>query len=214
MRAIVMAGGDALDPVWRDVLAADAIIVAADSGIEHADALGRRPDLLVGDLDSIRSDRLDRAVAESTPIERHPADKDATDLELAIAAARRLGADAVTVVGAGGGRLDHFLANVLVLANPAWADLAVDALIGPARVAVVRDGVTLRGTAGSLVTLLAVDGSARGVTTTGLRWALTDAELAAGSSRGVSNELVDAVATITVQAGVLLAIQPTGGRPG
>ncbi len=214
MRAIVMAGGDPPDAVWQDVLSADAIVVAADSGIEHADALGRTADLLVGDLDSIRPDRLDRAVAEATLIERYPADKDATDLELAIAAARRLGADAVTVVGAGGGRLDHFLANVLVLANPAWADLAVDALIGPARVCVVRDAVTLGGTRGSLVTLLAVDGPATGVTTTGLRWVLTDAELVAGSSRGVSNELVDPVATITVRAGVLLAIQPTGGRPG
>ena len=77
----------------------------------------------------------------------------------------------------------------------------------------MRDAVTLRGTVGSLVTLLAVHGPATGVTTTGLRWALTDAELVAGSYRGVSNELVDPVATITVQAGVLLAIQPTGGRP-
>ncbi len=213
MRAIVMAGGDPPDPVWHDVLAADAIVVAADSGIEHADALGRPPDLLVGDLDSIRPDRLDRALVEATPIERHPADKDATDLELAIAAARRLGADAVTVAGAGGGRLDHFLANVLVLANPAWADLAVDAVIGPAR----DRGRARRGHA-------ARHGReprhpARGARARDRR---DHDRVALGAHgrrarcrfvAGVSNELVDPVATITVQAGVLLAIQPTGGRP-
>ena len=117
------------------------------------------------------------------------------------------------MVGAGGGRLDHFLANVLVLANPAWADLAVDALIGPARCdGRARDRVTVLGRVGSLVTLLAVDGTATGVTTAGLRWTLADARLASGLVARREQRAREPAATITVRTGVLLAIQPTGGR--
>lgn len=212
MRAIVIAGGDPLDPRWRPSIPADAIVVAADSGIAHADALGLDVRLLVGDMDSIEPARLQRAIADGVSIQRHSTDKDATDLELAVAASRELGATAVTVVGAGGGRLDHFLANLLLLANPAWIDLELDAWVGPARVVVVRERAELIGVAGSVVTLLAIGGPATGVTTTGLRWSLTGDELHSGSSRGVSNELVRSPATVSIATGVLLAIQPTGGR--
>jgi thiamine pyrophosphokinase len=49
------------------------------------------------------------------------------------------------------------------------------------------------------------------VTTTGLRWTLTAAELGPATTRGVSNEIVESPATVRVRDGVLLAIQPLGG---
>lgn len=208
MEALVFAGGDPVDPRWRDALPADAYVVAADSGLEHVLALGRTADLVVGDLDSVSVPALERARAEGTTIEEHPTDKDATDLELALAAVQRAGASRVTVVGAGGGRLDHFLANTLLFAAPAWASFELHAVAGPAHLVVVRAHAELRGAVGSLVSLLPAAGAVTGVVTSGLRWPLRGDDLGPGSTRGVSNEMTERVATVTVAAGVLLAVQP------
>jgi thiamine pyrophosphokinase len=208
MEALVFAGGDPLDPRWHDVLPKDAWIVAADSGLELVHALGRHADLVVGDFDSVTEPTLERARTNGTEVEQHPTDKDATDLELALAATVLTGATRVTVVGAGGGRLDHFLANALLLVSPAWESFELHALIDDAHVAVVRDLVHLRGPLGSIVSLLAPSGLATGVTTSGLRWPLLNDALFTGSTRGVSNEMTERVATVSLHDGVLLAIQP------
>ena len=216
MEVLVFAGGDALDPRWHGSLPRDAFVIAADSGLEHVRALGRRADLVVGDLDSVSDETLTLARQSDVPIESHPADKDATDLELALRAAKRHGADRVTILGAGGGRLDHFLANVLLLAHADFAGFSVQAFVGNAHVHVFRHVVELHGAVGSLVSLLPVGGPARGVRTAGLRWPLTDDDLRHGSTRGVSNEMTSDIATVTLREGVLLAIQPDaipGGSP-
>jgi len=208
MEALVFAGGDAVDARFAAVLPVDAWIVAADSGLEHVQMLGRTADLIVGDLDSVSAVALDRAVRGGTRVEQHSPDKDATDLELALDAAKRAGATRVTVVGAGGGRLDHFLANVMLFVAPAWNGFELHALVGDAHVVVVREHAVLRGAVGSIVSLLTPAGSVRGVTTTGLRWPLRGDELPSGTTRGVSNEMTDPVATVALHDGVLLAVQP------
>jgi thiamine pyrophosphokinase len=208
MEVLIFAGGDALDARWHGALPADAFVIAADSGLEHAHALGRHADLVVGDFDSVHPDALERARGAGSEVHEHPADKDATDLELALRAAQRRRPVRVTVVGAGGGRLDHFLANALLLAHPDWADFELRAFVGPASVHVVRRSVVLRGAVGSLVSLLPVGGPALGVRTAGMRWPLADEDLRPGSTRGVSNELAAGTASVTVREGVLLAVQP------
>ena len=211
MHAIVAAGGEALDECWRAALPARALVVAADSGLGHIYALGLRPDLVVGDLDSVSAADLARAELEGTPIERHPTDKDATDLELALDAARARGITDVTVIGAGGGRLDHELAGFALLAAPQWAPMRITAFVGTARLTVVHDHATFEAPLGSIVTLLAVGGAASGVSTEGLRWPLTDSDVSPTSTLGVSNEIIESPARVTVRSGVLFAIQPHGG---
>jgi thiamine pyrophosphokinase len=211
MRALVFAGGDGLDPRFRADLPPGAPVIAADSGLDLAQRLGFRAELVVGDLDSVSAQALRRAQADGTRVERHPADKDRTDLDLALSAAARRGATEVTVVGAGGGRLDHLLANLAAGCAPEHAGLEIEVLAGPARVVVVRRRAALRGEIGSLLSLLALAGPADGVRTTGLRWPLRGERLPPGSTRGISNELVERVATVTVASGTVLAVQPHGG---
>ena len=87
--------------------------------------------------------------------------------------------------------------------------------MGPARLYVARPKrpVVLEGWAGELVTLLALGGPARRVQTDGLRYPLADEDLHPGSTRGVSNEMIGAVAEVTLGEGVLLVIRPTAGLP-
>ena len=121
--ALVFAGGDAIPRGLGELLDRDRLVIAADSGLDHAHSLGFHADLVVGDLDSVDPDVLRAAREQGTEIELHPAEKDSTDLDLALEAARARGAIRVTVVGGNGGRLDHLLANVLLL--------AAAALLGP-----------------------------------------------------------------------------------
>lgn len=212
MHVIVSAGGDAPDSNWVGSVDAADFTIAADSGLAHLLAAGRHADLIVGDLDSVDPAQLADAVSRGTKVDQHPTDKDMTDLELALHAALDAGATRVTVLGAGGGRIDHFAANLALLAAPAWVNVDVVAMIGSACVTVVRSRANLTGTVGSILTLLPPGAPAIGITTAGLRWNLTNETLEPGSTRGVSNELIAPSVTVTVTSGVLLAIQPTGGQ--
>lgn len=213
--ALVLAGGDPLASAQRHLLPAADLVVAADSGLHEARDLGVHVDVVVGDFDSADPAAVAAARQAGAVIERHSAVKDATDLELAIDAAVARGAARVTVVGGSGGRLDHFLANVAVLASPRFAEVAVDALFSDARVVVLQGGrapVPVAGPAGSLVTLLPVGGDGRGITTSGLEYPLHHEDLAAGTSRGVSNLRGSGRASVGLDAGTLLLIQPFGGE--
>jgi thiamine pyrophosphokinase len=209
---LVFAGGDPPPPGALTGLPANDLVVAADSGLRHALALGVQVDLIVGDMDSVDPDDLDAAVSAGAVLDVHPTAKDATDIELALVAARDRGCTHTVVVGGHGGRLDHFAANLLVLAAPEFAGMRVDALLGVARVVVVHDERELHGEIGDLCTLLPVAGPAHGVRTQNLRFSLHGETLTPGSTRGVSNELLGPVAHVSVDAGVLLAILPDSGR--
>ncbi|MBJ7382730.1 MAG: thiamine diphosphokinase [Acidimicrobiia bacterium] len=210
--ALIFAGGEPVHPMWhkeiRERARSGALVIAADSGIEHLHALGLVAALLIGDLDSATTESIERARSEGTVIDEHSADKDETDLALALRAARTARVTHATVLGVGGGRTDHLFANALLLAQDTYADLIIDARFGPDLLTVVRARTTLTGAPGDLVTLLAVGGTARGVTTSGLRWQLNSEQLEPGSSRGVSNEMIAAEAVIQIESGVLLTIQP------
>lgn len=215
---LVLAGGEGIDRSLRALLPEADSVIAADSGLSVAESLGLRVDLVVGDLDSVDPEALERARRAGAAVEGHPPDKDATDLELALAAARRDGATRIVVVGGAGGRLDHLLANVDVICSPALAGTAVEALIGKSRLTVIRARALLAGIPGEYLSLLPVGGPVGGVTTSGLRFPLRGETLRPGASRGVSNEFAAPVASVEIRAGVLLAVAPgevapTAARP-
>ncbi len=83
MKAIVVAGGDAAPDDAAQLDGAD-LVIAADSGAAWLDERGIRPDLVVGDMDSVDPALLERLAADGVTIERHPSEKDASDAELAI----------------------------------------------------------------------------------------------------------------------------------
>lgn len=215
MRALVVIGGAAPVPRVRARLAPGALVVAADSGLDHALALGLRVDVVVGDLDSASADGLAAAERAGTDIERHPPDKDATDTALALEAARTRGADAITLVSGGGGRLDHLLGTLAALTSATLAGPRVEAWVGEAWVGVARGPgeVELSGRVGEYVSLVPWGGSTGGVRTEGLRWRLDGASLDAHSTLGISNELVGERAAISLDSGVLLVVQPDALAP-
>jgi thiamine pyrophosphokinase len=203
---VVVAGGDPPTPEEIARLPADLVVVAADHGLDHAMAAGLTVAVAVGDMDSVSPEALAAAEQSGTGVERHPADKDQTDLELALELAARL-ADRIIVIGAGGGRLDHLIGNLAALASPAWAGVEIEAWLNNAQAVVIHDHRALAVEPGTTVSLFAVGGPAR-VTTTGLAWPLNDELLEPLTSRGVSNQATTPTPQITVSEGVVLAVIP------
>ncbi|MFV2038678.1 MAG: thiamine diphosphokinase [Acidimicrobiales bacterium] len=206
---IVVAAGESTDASIAARLPTADAVIAADGGLDQALKLGLEPTMLVGDLDSISAEGLKWAQDRQLPIERHPQDKDATDLELALRIATEQ-ADEVVVVDSGAGRFDHALGNLLLLGSSRWAAVELSAIAGGGLVTVVRRHRVLSGRAGDIVSLFAVGGGATGVTTTGLRWALEGAEVQPCSSLGTSNEMTGTEASVSVSDGVVFVLQPLG----
>ena len=202
---IFCGGGASLFPLE---VPDDALVVAADVGLAEANRLGVRVDLLVGDLDSVSAADFQAFEDSGGEVHRHPEDKDATDLDLAIGEAIAAGVQRVVVVGGDGGRLDHLIGNALVLTADRHAAVEIDAVFGAARVHVVRGRREIAGAPNELISLFAVGEPARGVRTEGLRWALDGAELKPGSSLGVSNRFLGERAVIEVADGVVLVVRP------
>jgi thiamine pyrophosphokinase len=209
MRAIIIAGGDAgADEDWQQWPREGDLIIGADGGAAQAAARGLLPDVVIGDLDSLPGEDRAFLEAQGCRFVVHPWAKDETDLELALRFAAEQGPQEIVILGALGGRLDHLLANVLLLAMPQVEGVPVRIVGGDQEALLVQGGeiATIQGLVGDLVSLLPLGGDARGVTTTGLAWALARDTLRFGSSRGVSNEMTAARACIEVEEGYVLVV--------
>lgn len=204
--AHVFTGGEPVSPHRIHSLGDADLVIAADSGIENAASAGLPVDVLVGDLDSITRERLDAVLDAGTRIEAHHPDKDATDLELALDTARRMGAGEIVVVGGGGRRLDHLLGNVAVLTSPALRRIPVRWELERETAYVVRHRLTIPVRAGSTFSLIPVAGDADGVTLTGSKWELDYARIEAGSTLGISNVALGGEIRVEVRRGTLLVV--------
>lgn len=208
MRALILANGEIGDGtlvrmLWRE----QDLVICADGGLAHARALALRPHWLIGDLDSVQADWL-QALDSTTQVVRYPTSKNETDLELALQKAAELGVTSALVAGTGGGRLDHALANILLLAQQRWPFRL--SFVQGAQLATVLHGpagaLLLEGLKGQLVSLLPLP-EASGVQTQGLDYPLTDESLAFGSPRGISNVMSSSRAIVQLKQGTLLVIQ-------
>jgi thiamine pyrophosphokinase len=212
--ALVLLDGDApsraeLDRAWPGWDADVDLVVAADGGARLADALGLHIDQWVGDGDSLGSAGLDALRATGTPIDLASTDKDESDAELGLLAALVAGAREVRLIGAlGGAQPDHALANIGLLGHPAAAGREVVIVDPTARIHQVGPvaSIELPGRVGDLVSILPLE-PAVGVTTAGLAWALSEATLDPGRTRGLSNVRVAPVARIAIRGGRILVVE-------
>jgi thiamine pyrophosphokinase len=184
-------------------------VIAADGGTSLARELGIKPDLIVGDLDSSPAELVAQYEREGMEIRRYDHNtKWETDSELALLAALETQPDTIILLGALGGRLDHALANILLLTHPRLAPINVRILDGKQETFLAKPGVwnLIRGNPGDTVTLLPLGADVLGVTTEGLHWPLTSETLPEGHGRGVSNQIDMEGAQVRLDAGRLLVV--------
>ena len=190
------------------------LVIAADGGAVKAESLGLRPQVVVGDLDSLAPDDTARLSRAGVVLLTYPANKNESDTELAVREAIARGAERLVMIGAlGGRRVEHSLANVLLLTLPELArrDVSIVDRASTLRVMGGPDGdhLEIGGVAGDYVSLLPLSERVEGITTTGLAYPLIDEELLEGAARGLSNELIGERASITTRRGRLLVVHTT-----
>lgn len=213
-RVLIFAAGDLNDgPAVRAALehAPQAAIIAADGGARLAERCGLRPDLIVGDLDSLSGEEADRFAAQGATIERVTPHKDETDLELALLAAAARGATWIRAIGATGDRLDQTLAAVHMLLMPQLDGCDARLVAGRQTLWVVGPGEhALDGAPGDTISLIPLAGDARGVRTEALEYPLRGETLVMGAARGVSNVMAASRAGVALESGLLVVVHTVG----
>ena len=174
------------------------LVIAADGGADSLAAHGLRPHLLIGDMDSV-------IAAPNVPRIKFPKIKNDTDLSLAIKVGIKIGYRSFHLYGIGGGRPDHFYANLQLMAMFSAMGLALHAVLPECDIWSVTNGTLLVPShVGQTVSVFCPDGLAKGVTMSGLFYPLQDAVLSARFPLGVSNEAVSKQIKISVRQGTLI----------
>ena len=195
----------------REKLSADDYIIFCDSGLKHMENLRVQPSLIVGDFDSLLSEKqelLERYPKEI--IHRLPCEKDDTDTLAAIRLAVETGYERFIIYGGLGGRLSHTMANIQSLMFLKEHGLHGELVGNGSRIFVIKDeSVVLSARKNGYISVFAYGEKANGVTIKNLKYEVEDAELTNAFPIGVSNEFVGKEATVSVKKGALLVVEET-----
>ncbi len=199
------------DGEWiRPFLAQSTAIIAADGGSRHLHALNHPPDIIIGDMDSLPAAVRRWLTAVGTQFITHPPAKNETDLELALRyAVEKYDAD-ILLFTALGGRLDQMLANIHLLAHPAFAGRV--RLISPHQqtwvmaAPLTKTAFMINGRVGDTLSLIPLHDAVKVNSTAGLQYPLHEEFLYFDQSRGISNVLTAETAVVTIEKGSLLCV--------
>ena len=207
MTVLVFANGDLQEKGWlAPFLESASTVIAVNGGLRHLLDLNVFPQTVVGDLDSLPDDVQDELEARKTEIVEYPQDKDETDLELALLHAVANYDGEIVIVAGMGGRIDQMLANILLLVHPDLQGHAIRFRTEYQRIWLAGSHTQIRGEPGDTVSLIPLGGDVRVTSSRGLRWTLENEVLHFGPARGVSNEMLNEMATVSVASGHLLCV--------
>ncbi|MBV9228412.1 MAG: thiamine diphosphokinase [Chloroflexi bacterium] len=208
MHTVIFAGGTPRPGKAAQAAIASAdLVIAADSGAASALQHGCNPTIIVGDFDSLDAHTMQQLEQSGSRIIRAAVEKNETDTELAIQVAIEQGATMITILGwLGGARLDHAIANVLLLAG--FETVPIRLVDGPSICWLLHGpGRTpIDGQIDDLLSLLPLTAEATGVRTQGLYYPLHGETLLFGKPRGVSNVLTHEHAEVSLESGMLLIV--------
>lgn len=202
-RCVVIGGAeinkyDLILPKLRE----DDFFIYCDSGLRHIDALGRQPNLIVGDFDSHDNPEMD---VETIIL---PCEKDDTDTVFAVKEALRRGFDEFLLIGVVGARLDHTLGNVSILLMIEGQGKKARILDDYSEMEIVSNMPVYIEDSFAFFSLLNISGTAKGITIRNAKYSLENAEITCEYQYGISNEVFPGkAAVVSVEQGKLLLIK-------
>lgn len=204
MKAVIVLGGDKPGPslLINEAGKAD-ITIAADSGLHAFEGTGIEPDIVMGDMDSIDLAVLEKYTKSGGTTQVLPSVKDDTDGVAALDYALSLGASEIVILGALGGRMDHALANCMLLVRAAGKGANAVIVSDTQDIYLVRGKQTFSGKKGSILSLLSL-GDARIRKLEGLYYPLEDYDMKSDYPIGISNVFLGECATVDVAYGDVL----------
>lgn len=185
----------------------DYTIIAADGGLFLLEKLNLTPNVLLGDFDSIPLNRLEFYTEKKVKIIRYPVEKNETDGELAISYCLDEGFTDVIMVGTRGGRLDHQLANILLLEYAYHNDLNLLIKEPGMEMGIINGNKRFYNCSGEYLSLIPLSEEVKGVSITGCRYNLEGATLYRYKTRGISNEIIENIVELSVKKGILFYLK-------
>jgi len=207
MKALIVLNGKILDLNRLRVVGKEVdFILSADGGTNHCLQASLIPDLVVGDLDSISEESIQIIKKNGIPIEKFPVKKDKTDSELASDYVIDKGFKDITIMGAIGNRMDHTLANILLLTKLTEKGIKGRIIDGNNTIYLVEDELTLENQAGFYVSVIPITNSGILISLKGFEYELENTEIKFGSTLGISNRIVKNKGIVKVHKGRGLVI--------
>ena len=200
MTALIVGNGEVSEKI-KPLLPENAYVICADGGFRHMDKLGLTPDIVIGDMDSVKADLH----GEKTIV--YPVRKDFTDSELAVNYAIDNGFSDLVLIGFTGTRTDHTLTNLFLLKGISERGARAEIIDEHNVIRYAEKENIIRGKKGDIVSIIPIGGDVSGITTEGLDYPLFSETLEFGKGRGVSNEMTGDECRITVKNGSALIIK-------
>ena len=210
MKAILVCGGEIEDSFALSVF--DRIrpdyIIGIDRGLEFCYKYNIVPHYILGDFDSISPGILSYYEKQEIPVKRYRPEKDATDTRIGLELALKLGSTEIFLLGATGGRLDHYMANLKSLFLPMKQGAQAWILDSQNAITLLDRGTEIPKDRqfGKYVSFFTMGDKVEGVTLTGFKYPLKEYTLMNSDEIGVSNEILEEKAQITFRSGVVLMI--------
>ncbi len=210
-RAVIFANGQLPDiRAAQSLIRPDDFLIGADGGTIHIFNMGLVPNVVIGDMDSLEESTLRKLTSSNIEINLYPADKNETDLELALNYVITEGYRETLIVAGLGGRIDQTLSNLSLLTDahllPTEGHLDARFDDGVEEIFFCRDEVQVRGRSGDIVSLIPWGSEVTGVATENLKWPLRNETLYPHKTRGISNEMLAGEASIKIKSGLLLIV--------
>lgn len=215
-KAVIIANGPLGRPerirrilISRSFTGSDTLIISADGGVSGTLKLGLKPDIIIGDMDSIDGDIKKKKIKElsNTKYISVSHDKDESDTRLAVDHAAGMGVNSIIITGAIGGRVDHTFANMMLLASPGLDGIDAKILTGDSEIFVTGKSCTVDGEPGKLISIFSLSPYTYFIKTKGLKYGLKNEKLDFSPVRGLSNIFTAAKAEIDIKEGRLLIIR-------
>lgn len=209
MKVIIFTNGEYQNIVFYEEylkeIKAD-YLICADGGANFVRELDLKPDIIIGDMDSITAET--RAFFKEIRFECYSSQKDETDTELAINHAIKLGADKVIILGGLGSRIDHCLANIYLLKR--FMDVGIEAEIVNENnhIRLIGETTAFHFPIGTLVSILPIGGDVEGLTITGFEYPITEGQMTIDKPYGISNVTSKNTQRIVFKKGILMVVMP------
>lgn len=211
MRHIIVSNGDIYNyDFYKEILDDSDYIICADGGAKHLIKMDIIPNVIIGDLDSIYEEDKKVFVEKNVEFFKFPSDKDFSDTELALEYALSHNPSEVIFIGAIGSRMDHSIGNITLLKKLLDKDIRGKLINENNEIYLLNsrnNEMTLHGKKNEYLSIIPLSIIVKGITLTGFKFPLKDAEISIGSSLGISNEFNSDIVKIEIKEGLLLVIK-------
>lgn len=198
--ALIFCGGDYVDTV-RIPYIENKYVICADGGYDNAVKAGYVPDIVIGDLDSVKGE-----INKDIKVVKLPTHKDATDTQVCVEYLINNGFKRAYMLCATGGRIDHTMANIALLAYGIRRNIELTVVGDNFYMFPIMEKKEIIGTPGEMFSVFAYGGDCTGVTEKGFEYELSCADLFFDTPLGISNVLTENIASVEVENGMLIAV--------